>query len=159
MNQESLQELVETISLTYFNKPFSHTASFNTRLRTTGGRYHLKSHNLDFNPLVLEKLGEQTLIGIIKHELCHYHLHLEGKGSQHKDKAFKDLLVKVGGLRYVPSMKPQGKGSQLWEYTCRTCGSKARRKRRFNTEKFVCAKCRGRFELTGRLTEGKTAVD
>lgn len=159
MNQESLQQLVEDISLTYFNKPFKHKAYFNTRLRTTGGRYHLRSHDLDFNPLMLEKFGEQTLIGIIKHELCHYHLHLEGKGSQHKDPEFKNLLKKVGGLRFVPSTKEPKKAVLLWEYKCRNCGSVARRQRRFNTEKYVCARCKGKFELINRVVDKKTAVD
>lgn len=159
MNQKDLQELVEELSLTYFNKPFRHQASFNTRLKTTGGRYHLLSHNLDFNPKVLEKLGDEVLIGIIKHELCHYHLHLEGRGSQHKDRDFKGLLKKVGGLRFVPSMKEQKKAVALWIYECRDCGSVAQRQRRFNTAKFICAKCKGRFEIIGRDTLKKTAVD
>ena len=43
----------------------------------------------------------EELIGIIKHELCHYHLHLEGKGYQHRDKDFKELLKKVGGTEIL----------------------------------------------------------
>ena len=35
------------------------------------------------------------LISIIKHELCHYHLHQEGKGYKHRDQDFKDLLKKL----------------------------------------------------------------
>ena len=80
MTPESLQNLVEDLSLRYFNKPFKHKAVFNNRLRTTGGRYHLGTHNLDFNPKILEIFGIDIFIGIIKHELCHYHLHLENKG-------------------------------------------------------------------------------
>lgn len=159
MNQKTLQQLVEDISLTYFNKPFKHRAFFNSRLKTTGGRYHLMSHDLDFNPEVLKKLGEDTLIGIIKHELCHYHLHIEGRGSQHKDREFKDLLKEVGGLRFVPSMKEPKQVISFWTYKCRKCGTVAQRKRRFNTSKFVCAKCKGRFELIGRLETKEAAVD
>lgn len=159
METSDLQKLVESISLTYFDRPFEHRASFNNRLRTTGGRYHLASHDLDFNPKVLEKLGKETLIGIIKHELCHYHLHLEGKGSQHKDREFKDMLKDVGGLRFVPSMKGQQKAADHWQYQCRKCGTVAQRQRRFNTAKFVCAKCKGRFELVGKVKAQKTAVD
>lgn len=43
MNEQELQKLVESISLKYFNKAFKHQAIFNTRLKTTGGRYHLKT--------------------------------------------------------------------------------------------------------------------
>jgi hypothetical protein len=51
MNEQELQRLVEHISSTVFRKPFRHRASFNRRLKTTGGRYHLGSHDLDFNPI------------------------------------------------------------------------------------------------------------
>ncbi len=44
------------------------------------------------------------LIGIIKHELCHYHLHRLGLGYQHKDRDFKTLLQKVGGSCYAPDI-------------------------------------------------------
>ncbi|GAA0367662.1 SprT family protein [Alkalibacterium iburiense] len=150
MNQGELQQLVEEISRHFFNRPFKHQATFNSRLRTTGGRYHLRSHDLDFNPQVLEKLGKDVLIGVIKHELCHYHLHLQGKGHQHKDKDFKDLLKEVGGIRYVPSLRGQKEKVMFWQYKCTGCGLTAKRQRRFNTQKFICSKCKSSFVLVGR---------
>ena len=53
------------------------------------------------------QLGEKELIGIIKHELCHYHLHLEGKGYQHQDQEFKKLLKKVGAPRFCTPLPGQ----------------------------------------------------
>lgn len=44
VNQKELQSLVEDISLEFFEQSFNHTASFNRRLRTTGGRYLLQTH-------------------------------------------------------------------------------------------------------------------
>ncbi len=105
MKQIELQQYVERISLESFNKPFRHKASFNNRLRTTGGRYHLETHHLDFNPKVLRAYGKETFEGIIKHELCHYHLHLAKKGYRHGDTDFKLLLNEVGALRYTPSLE------------------------------------------------------
>lgn len=93
------------MSLEYFKKPFLHQATFNSRLQTTGGRYYLNSGNLDFNPLVVEIYGLDELLGVIKHELCHYHLHLENKGYQHKDTDFKLLLKETGGSRFVKPLK------------------------------------------------------
>ena len=57
MNNKMLQKLVETTSLEYFKQPFKHKAYFNSRLRTTGGRYVLSTH-IEINRsnfLVLEK--------------------------------------------------------------------------------------------------------
>lgn len=89
MTQQELQHLVEELSLSVFNKPFTHRAVFNSRLKTTGGRYHLSDHHLDFNPTMLTEHGMEVFIGIIKHELCHYHLHLAGLGHRHQDPALK----------------------------------------------------------------------
>ena len=73
MDNKALQELVSNIPIEYFNKPFKHNAVFNKRLRTTGGRYLLNSHDIEINPKQYEYFGVEALIDIIKHELCHYH--------------------------------------------------------------------------------------
>ena len=150
MEQAELQEYVENISKQYFNKPFKHTATFNHRLQTTGWRYHLKTHDLDFNPKILETFGLKVFEGIVKHELCHYHLHIEKKGYRHSDSDFRRLLKQVKGLRYTPSIEAQKGSARLWIYQCKTCSTIIYRKRRFNTKKYICAKCSGSFELQGR---------
>ena len=147
MKENKLQLLVEQKSVEYFNKPFLHEATFNSRLRTTGGRYHLKTHNLDFNPKVLEAYGLEVFKGIIKHELCHYHLHLEEKGYQHRDRDFKRLLKKVGGLRYTPSLEIKQGKARRWEYKCKGCRMIIYRKRRFNEKRHICSNCQNAFEL------------
>lgn len=142
MNNERLQKLVEELSLIFFNKTFQHKAFFNPRLKTVGGRYHLQSHDIDFNPKVFEKYGEKELIGVIKHELCHYHLHLSSKGYRHRDIEFKKLLQETGGSRYVKSLVEES--NQLYHhYRCQKCRKLIVRKRRINIEKFVCAACKG----------------
>src|SRR5690625_1807737 len=150
MNPSELQAYVEELSLNYFNKPFTHRATFNRRLRTTGGRYHLETHDLDFNPKILEIFGKDIFEGIVKHELCHYHLHLENKGYKHGDWDFQNLLTQVGGLRYTPSMEAIQDSVTRWAYQCRKCETKIYRKRRFNKRKYVCANCNGFFKLLGK---------
>ena len=39
MDEQEIQRLVEEVSLQCFGMPFLHKAMFNSRLRTTGGRY------------------------------------------------------------------------------------------------------------------------
>jgi len=155
MEQIDLQEFVENVSIQYFHKSFKHHAHFNTRLRTTGGRYHSGTHDLDFNPKILEEFGKEIFLGIVKHELCHYHLHLEDKGFQHKDADFKQLLKDVGGLRFTPSLKVKAKSLKLWEYECTGCHEAIYRQRRFNTEKFVCRYCQNKFQLLGKKEVAK----
>ena len=142
MTNQELQTLVEKVSLKFFEKPFLHQATFNSRLKTTGGRYHLRSGNLDFNPLVLSLYGVEELIGVIKHELCHYHLHLSKQGYQHKDRDFKMLLKAVGGSRFV---KPLNHNSKSQQYVCIKCHQVIYRQRKINTKRYVC-RCGGQLK-------------
>ena len=107
MTDAELQSLTEQLSLKYFHLPFRHRTVFNKRLRTTGGRYHLNDHHIDINPLMLTEFDEDNLKRVILHELCHYHLHLAGKGYQHRDKDFIRLRKMEGGWGYAP-LSPQG---------------------------------------------------
>lgn len=143
MTNNELQKLVEEVSWTSFHLPFTHQAVFNRRLKTTGGRYHLKDHHLDFNPLIAEQHGMEEFIKVIKHELCHYHLHLAKRGYKHQDQDFKQLLKKVGGSRFAPTVET-GKEKI---YLCKNCGQKIHRQRKIDTTRFVCGKCNGKLRL------------
>lgn len=144
LTDDRLQELVELISTNEFDREFKHRAFLNSRLRTTGGRYHLNSHNLDFNPKVFERYGMEELVNVIKHELCHYHLHLEGRGFQHRDADFKNLLKKTGGSRFVKPLEEQ-KPENYQQYECLKCHNLILRKRRINTRKYSC-RCGGQLK-------------
>ncbi|WP_433746634.1 SprT family protein [Falsibacillus pallidus] len=151
MNDVKLQKLTETISKDVFGKTFKHIALFNKRLRTTGGRYMLRSHNIEINPAYYEEHGMDELIGIIKHELCHYHLHIEGKGHQHRDEDFRKLLKETGSPRHCTPLKNRVMQHQqtLHLYVCSGCGQKFNRKRRVNVQRYVCGKCGGKLAKKG----------
>ncbi|MCP8618079.1 SprT family protein [Salirhabdus salicampi] len=145
MTNEQLLQLVKTVSLQDFEKPFPDNARFNGRLRTTGGRYIPKERTIEINPKYLEEIGMDEVIGIIKHELCHYHLHVEGKGYQHRDPEFKELLRKTNSPRFcrpLPSMKK----NDTLRYQCISCGHIYSRKRQVNTRRYGCGKCKGRLK-------------
>ncbi|WP_257351844.1 SprT family protein [Pseudalkalibacillus decolorationis] len=148
MTQSELQILIEEISIKYFNRPFTHAARFNNRLRTTGGRYLLSSNDIEINPKHLEVHGMEELIGIIKHELCHYHLHLMNRGYQHRDSDFKQLLSKVGGTRFCQIVPGQRRTESVkYIYKCRNCLQRYPRKRKVDTRRYVCGKCSGKLIL------------
>jgi len=147
MDNQTLQQWVERVSLTYFKLPFRHQATFNARLRSTGGRYFTGSHNIEINPHQLASFGEEETEKIIKHELCHYHLHLLGLGYQHRDADFKQLLMQVGGSRYCNSLPGHTKRTQPHRYKleCQNCGMKYLRKRKIDARKYACGRCRGKL--------------
>ncbi|OEH93076.1 SprT family protein [Bacillus solimangrovi] len=150
MNNDQLQTLVERISIEFFDRPFLHKATFNKRLRTTGGRYLLQSHHIELNPKYYEQQGQDVLIGIIKHELCHYHLHITGKGYKHRDRDFKVLMRKVDAPRYCQPLATNVEHRVYHFYKCEDCGYLYKRKRKVNTSKYVCGKCKGKlFRVSG----------
>ncbi|WP_058301459.1 SprT family protein [Gorillibacterium timonense] len=148
LTDELLQQRVEEISLTFFGKPFRHRAKFNSRLRSTGGRYFTKSHNIEISSRHAEEFGLDEMDKIIKHELCHYHLHLSKRGYQHRDADFKALLRQVGGTRFCRSLPTAGrKEPYRYRLRCQACGMEYLRKRRVDPTRYLCGRCRGKLKL------------
>jgi len=150
MTDEQLQLWVEQISLQFFKRPFIHRATFNSRLKATGGRYFTKSHNIEISPHQLEAFGVTETEKIIKHELCHYHLHIANRGYQHRDADFKALLAHVGGSRYCQTLPGrQQRKSQPYRYklVCTLCHTSYLRKRKINPARYACGKCRGKLKM------------
>jgi SprT-like protein len=148
MTNEELQALVKTISIDVFTKPFLHQAEHNPRLRTTGGRYMLADHTIEINPLVFKVHGMDELVGVIKHELCHYHLHLVGNGYNHRDEDFRKLLIETSSPRFCKPLAAQNKkSSSFYIYKCESCRLKYKRKRRINVQKYRCGKCAGAISM------------
>ncbi|MCF6166827.1 Metallopeptidase Zinc SprT [Furfurilactobacillus rossiae] len=159
MTNDELQRLVMQISTREFGKPFKHQAVFNSRLQTTGGRYHLRDHHIDINPKMLTDFGEETLEGVIKHELVHYHLSMAGLPFNHRSREFRTLLAQVGGSRFAPAPKHRqgqavhSRSRHIYIYECEKCGQRYTRRRRINTRRFACGICGGRLNLAEAYTQ------
>lgn len=150
MSNEELQLWIEQVSRDSFGMPFRHKASFNSRLSSTGGRYFTKSHNIEINPHQLATFGREETERIIKHELCHYHLHLAKRGYMHRDADFKRLLAQVGGSRYcqtLPGAKARKSLPFRYKLVCTACATEYPRKRKVDPKRYRCGKCSGRLKL------------
>lgn len=147
MNDNEVNELVKKISLEFFGRPFIHNASFNYRLRSTGGRYLLYNHNIELNKKAFDIYGIEELIDIIKHELCHYHLHIQGEGYKHRDMSFKKLLNDVNGTRYSKILVKNKRTPYLYKIICKNCNQIYYRKRKINIKERRCGKCFGALKL------------
>ena len=147
MEDQELQQWIEQISMESFGRPFVHQARFNRRLRSTGGRYFMKSHDIEISWSQWETYGRDEIEKIIKHELCHYHLHILKRGYQHKDQDFKTLLAKVGGTRFCQSLpRPRAKQAFKYRLECVKCKTEYFRKRKMDVRKFACGNCRGKLK-------------
>ncbi|SDR06574.1 SprT family protein [Virgibacillus salinus] len=144
LSEKELYELVNELSLKHFHKLFNDRIRYNNRLRTTGGRYVPSKRVIELNPKYSMEMREKEVIGIIKHELCHYHLHIEGKGYKHGDRDFKNLLKITGSPRHcqpLPSTLRQNKHI----YICNNCSRIYKRTRRIDVNKYRCGKCKGKL--------------
>lgn len=148
MTNQELQAWVEHVSTRDFGLPFLHQATFNTRLSSTGGRYFTKSHHIEISSKQLETHGVEEVERIIKHELCHYHLHIRKKGYQHRDADFKMLLRQVGGSRFCSAV-PGAARKELYKYKleCVSCHMAYYRKRKVNVRRYACGRCRSKLKL------------
>ncbi|MCA0972781.1 SprT family protein [Halobacillus litoralis] len=150
MEQSALRNWTNELSETYFSKPFVDDVMFNPRLRTTGGRYIPSKRVIELNPKYLKELGEEEFAGIIKHELCHYHLHIEGKGFGHGDPEFKELLRVTGSPRHCSPL-PSERVKTYHQYQCQSCGKTYERKRKVDTSKYCCGKCKGKLKKISKI--------
>lgn len=139
----NLKEYVKEVSKEDFGREFQHDAVWNNRLKTTGGRFFSNDGHLDFNPEILSVFGIEVFRKIVRHELCHYHLYFQGKGYRHRDRAFKELLKKVDGLRYAPSISQK---RLKRHYQCQKCFQDFYRQRRIDVTRYRCGKCHGRLK-------------
>jgi SprT-like protein len=143
-----LTNYVKEISLSKFGKAFRHHAQWNSRLRTTGGRFFPLDDHLDFNP---KFASHPDFDKIILHELCHYHLYNAKAGYKHGDRDFKILLKQVGGSRHAPALTPR---EINYLYVCDRCGAAYPRQRKIDIRKYRCGKCRGTLRCEGRSKWG-----
>ena len=147
MPLSELQRVTEMLSIEWFKKPFRHTVMYNSRLRTTGGRYMLSDHSIQVNPSVEQLYGKEEVVGVLKHELCHYHLHIEGRGYKHGDSDFKELLKITESPRFCkPLHRHNRTPTRIRLYTCTNCGCRYERKRRVDTNRLRCGKCHGKLK-------------
>lgn len=147
----NLIDYVKQVSQEDFGWEFSHQASWNKRLRTTGGRFFPKTGNLDFNPKLCVEHGTEVFRKIVRHELCHYHLYFQGRGYRHGDRDFKQLLAQVGGLRYAPKSQ---QARTFYTYQCQKCGQVYHRQRRVNLLRYHCGWCAGSLVAKNQSHDG-----
>lgn len=146
VSDSQLLELVRSISAVSFGQPFRHKSRYNTRLRSVAGRYLLVTHDLEFSHAHAVKFGRDDLVKTILHELCHYHLHLQGAGYRHRDREFKELLAEVGGSRYARALQPRVVRPIAHRYICTQCAIVYERRRSLDTTRFVCGVCKGKLD-------------
>lgn len=94
----NLFSLTEQVSKQFFNRPFNSTVEFNNRLRTAGGRCFVHEPNAPLEINFKVSANQELLVGVIKHELCHHFLAIDGFEDTGHGAKFQAMLQQVGGL-------------------------------------------------------------
>lgn len=147
MTHDMLQTLAQTISTASFHRPFLHCISFNKRLRAVAGRYLPHTHNIEISWRYYVAYGTEQLSPVILHELCHYHLHVQGRGFRERDADFLRLLSTVGAPKYGLPLPSPGRPFR-YVLKCTACHTRYNRKRFLDPQKYRCGRCGGSLTST-----------
>lgn len=139
LHESELLSLTMQLSLAWWQRPFTGTVCWNSRLRTSAGRFSRQTQTIELNPRHSTHFGQAALEETIKHELIHYHFQGAGHGP-----IFRQEATRVGCARFC---QPIPHPVRMHTYQCQGCGATFQRKRRFNTCRFRCARCQGIIRL------------
>ncbi|HCX71274.1 MAG TPA: hypothetical protein DHD79_08535, partial [Firmicutes bacterium] len=137
MNDSSLTQLTEAVARDTFGRSFGGRAAFNSRFRSRGGDVNVKQSLIRVSRRLYEEHGQEAVIGVLRHELCHLFLFRDGLPYTHRSKEFKELAAAVDAPRFAPPIERnrQPKRYRRFYYACPVCGS------RFKTNAKIHAPC------------------
>lgn len=140
---EKLAQLARTLSLKHWNKDCLIPVEWNGRLTASMGRFAYKVRGKERIPIKIEMskhaakfLDQETLSKVLLHELCHYHLFIQGRPFADHHPQFEKELERVGAISTNTVQVPQ-KG---YELSCSRCQKVVGKRRRINTKlyKSIC---------------------
>ncbi len=143
-SQEQLELLANQLSLQHWKKTCDIPVVWNGRLRAAMGRFAYTTKGKQRIPLKIElskyaaqHLNKDTFISVLLHELCHYHLFIEGKPFHDHHPQFEMELVRVGAISTHTVQVPQ----KAYELFCSHCQKPLGKRKRINTKNYLSACC------------------
>lgn len=103
--------------------------------RTTGQTRPL---NITISGNLIKHYTQEEVLDTLKHECVHYALYMLGKPYRDGQAYFENTLKRLG----IGSTRTIEFKGIVHNYTCTSCNEKFQRKRRFNTSKYRCGRCK-----------------
>lgn len=145
---DQLISLAQNLSQQFWQKKCEVPLVWNGRLSRTMGRFCYFIQKKKRIPLRIELskksvplLDQQTFNAVLLHELCHYHLFIEGKPFADHHPLFEAELRRVGAISTNTIKVPQ-KGYDLY---CGKCQTFLGKRKRFNNKNYLSACCKERI--------------
>lgn len=126
MNVNDLTKLAKEFAMEYWGMEFNVPIIINNRLRNSLGRmcFNLERLTGKIIPTKLEMAGitlsnynNNTIIGILKHELCHWALAMQGKPFNDGHPVFEKELQRIG----APSTNTIQSAGTVYTVCCSSC--------------------------------------
>lgn len=159
-----LLDLANTLSQRFWQKDCSIPVAWNGRLSKAMGRFLFSPQGKKNLPIRIEMskraahfLTSDLFSAVLLHELCHYHLFIQGQPCDDHHPVFEKELRRVGAISTNTVQIPQ-KGFQLF---CSQCEKSIGTRKRINTARYLSACCTakimkksvwlGQFSFTGKV--------
>jgi SprT-like protein len=144
---EKLQALANKLSQHFWRQDCAIPVVWNGRLTKAMGRFLFSPQSKKPLPLRIEMskhaaqfINREIFIAVLLHELCHYHLFIQGQPFDDHHPLFEKELRRVGAISTNTVQIPQ-KGFQLM---CSKCKKKIGTRKRFNTARYLSGCCKAK---------------
>lgn len=120
MDTQDLYQLANSLSLQFWQKPLTIKVVWNTRLRSSAGRYIYSKagpQRIEVSYQEYIDYGLAEVVNILKHELCHFHLHQQNKAFQDGSVVFKQECQRVGA-----QLTAKPRAVKYVQIFCSSCG-------------------------------------
>lgn len=137
MNMSIIKKKFKDFAQEYWGMEVNLPIKLNGRLTRALGMYRSQRSRLtgqitpvrfDIAQRLLENYDEATINGVIKHELCHWALSVQGKPFSDGHPVFERELVRIG----APSTNVIQYSGELHEVKCKSCDRVVARKKNYN---------------------------
>ncbi|GAA0357958.1 SprT-like domain-containing protein [Bacillus horti] len=148
VDSEKLEDLSQKLSLHFWGKRCDIPVLWNGRLTKSMGRFMFSSRGRTRTALRIELskhavrfIPPEIFIAVLLHELCHYHLFIQGQPFEDGHPVFEEELRRVGAISTNVVQLPQ-KGFELY---CSKCHERLGSRKRMNTKHYLSACCKAQI--------------
>lgn len=167
MNMSTVRRKIKDFAQQYWGMEFNLPVNLNGRLTRALGYYKSRRNRqtgvvipvkIDIAKRLLENYDEETIDGVIKHELCHWALSVQGKPFQDGHPVFERELRRIG----APSTNVIQYSGEIHQVKCKNCGKIVGHKKNYNAAMRIIESaryhvsncCRARLEYAGMKVVG-----
>jgi SprT-like protein len=144
-SKEIVEGLANKLSLHFWNHPCTIPVVWNGRLTSSMGRFIFSIKGKIRIPVKIELskhaaqfINRDIFIGVMLHELCHYHLCRLGQPFDDHHPVFEKELARVGAISTNTVQIPQ----KAFQLLCSKCNKSIGVRKRINTKNYRSACCK-----------------